>query len=80
MSDKKLIVTRRKLIKSAVAGGAAAVALPRMHFIRDAHAEEYCNMPKGKEVVLGFNVPQTGRRPARTPTRAPTSCAPSSWQ
>ncbi len=60
MSDKKLIVTRRKLIKSAVVGGAAAVALPRMHFIRDAHAEEYCNMPKGKEVVLGFNVPQTG--------------------
>ncbi len=58
MSINDFKLDRRLLMKSGLIGG-AALATP-MHFIKDAHAEDFCNMPKGKSVTLGFNVPQTG--------------------
>ena len=38
---------------------AAAIAAPTF-FVRGAHAADFCNMPTGGTVTLGFNVPQTG--------------------
>ena len=58
MSNDKLIVSRRQLIRTAAGG--AALSVPLLHYVKEAYAEQYCNMPTGKEVVLGFNVPQTG--------------------
>ena len=58
MSIKDIKVDRRLFVKGGIIGG-AALAAP-MHFIKDAHAEAFCNMPKGDSVTLGFNVPQTG--------------------
>lgn len=58
MADKKFIIDRRTALKTGLAG-AAALATPSF-FIRDAWADDFCNIPKGKEVVFGFNVPQSG--------------------
>ena len=58
MANDKLIFTRRTALRTGLAG-AAALATPTF-FIRDAWADDFCNMPKGKEVTFGFNVPQTG--------------------
>ena len=58
MSDPKRNISRRTVLKTGVAG-AAVVAAPTI-FIKDAHAADFCNMPTGKSVTLGFNVPQTG--------------------
>ncbi|SET33471.1 substrate-binding protein [Oceanicella actignis] len=55
MSDK-LIVSRRGLLKTGAAAG-VGLAAP-MVFSRPAWA--YTNEPKGKSVIFGFNVPQTG--------------------
>lgn len=59
--------SRRRLLKASAAGTAGLGALTLggkapLHFVRDAWAEEAIgNFPvKGKSVVLGFNVPQTG--------------------
>ena len=54
--------TRRTILKAGAGAGAFALTsgIAPLHFIRGAHAEAYCNMPTGKTVTLGFNVPQTG--------------------
>ncbi len=54
----KLTLTRRGLLKACAASG-VALAAP-MSFVRGAYAEDFCNMPTGSSVTLGFNVPQTG--------------------
>lgn len=51
-------ISRRKLLQTG-ALGAAAIGMPTF-FTRDAWAGNLCNMPKGGNVVFGFNVPQTG--------------------
>ncbi|MBT3069291.1 substrate-binding protein [Rhodomicrobium sp. Az07] len=58
MTKSKIIVSRRTLLKTGLAG-VATVAAPTF-FIRDAWADDFCNMPKGDTVTFGFNVPQTG--------------------
>lgn len=58
MTDKTFSFSRRTALKTGLAG-AAAIATPTF-FIRDAWADDFCNMPKGSTVTLGFNVPQTG--------------------
>ena len=50
-------VSRRGMLKTGLAG--AAIATSPFHFVRGAHAA-YLNEPKGKSVIFGFNVPQTG--------------------
>ncbi len=59
MSSRKEI-SRRSILKTGAAG-AALMATPYF-FTRGALAagENYRNAPKGGEVILGFNVPQTG--------------------
>ena len=54
----KLTMTRRGLLKAGAASG-IALAAP-MSFVRGAYADDFCNMPTGSSVTLGFNVPQTG--------------------
>ena len=56
MSDFK--ITRRGLLQSTAAAG-AALAAPTI-FSSKAFAAGYLNEPKGKTVTFGFNVPQTG--------------------
>tara|TARA_R110002126_G_scaffold291800_1_gene458971 strand:+ start:49576 stop:50904 length:1329 start_codon:yes stop_codon:yes gene_type:complete len=51
-------MTRRGLLKAGAASG-VALAAP-MSFVRGAYAEDFCNMPTGSTVTLGFNVPQSG--------------------
>nr|WP_201777068.1 substrate-binding protein [Martelella endophytica] len=52
-------MNRRSLLRAGAAAG-VTLAAP-MHFIRGAYAQDMsCNMPTGSNVVLGFNVPQTG--------------------
>ena len=58
MADAKFSIDRRTALKTGL-GGVAALATPTF-FIRDAWADDFCNMPKGKDVVFGFNVPQSG--------------------
>ncbi|EJW12692.1 Branched-chain amino acid ABC transporter, periplasmic substrate- binding protein [Rhodovulum sp. PH10] len=58
MTDKTFSFSRRTALKTGLAG-VAAIATPTF-FIRDAWADDFCNMPKGSTVTLGFNVPQTG--------------------
>jgi len=58
MSDKIIKANRRTVLKTGITG-AAALAAPTF-FVKDAWAADYCNMPTGKTVTLGFNVPQTG--------------------
>ncbi len=55
-------VSRRTILKAGAGAGAFALTsgIAPYHFIRGAHAASYCNMPTGKTVTLGFNVPQTG--------------------
>ena len=57
----KFTLTRRNLLKAGAATG-VALAAP-MHFVRGAYAAEFCNMPAGDTVTLGFNVPQSGPYP-----------------
>ncbi len=59
MSDQKKGVSRRRVLKTGAAGLLATGAAP-MIFTRGAWAQEFRNNPTGSEVVLGFNVPQTG--------------------
>ncbi len=56
MSDNKLKIGRRSVLKTGALVG-SALATP-MFFSNIANA--YTNEPKGKAVTLGFNVPQTG--------------------
>jgi branched-chain amino acid transport system substrate-binding protein len=50
--------TRRGLLKTGAASG-VALATPAI-LTSQAWAADYCNMPKGGSVTLGFNVPQSG--------------------
>jgi len=51
-------VNRRVFLRgSAIAG--ASLAMPTI-FTSASRAQEFCNAPTGANVVLGFNVPQTG--------------------
>ena len=54
----KFTMTRRGLLKAGAASG-VALAAP-MSFVRGAYAQDFCNMPTGGSVTLGFNVPQSG--------------------
>ena len=56
----RFIMNRRSLLRAGAAAG-ITLAAP-MHFVRGAYAQDQmsCNMPTGSNVVLGFNVPQTG--------------------
>lgn len=56
----RFIMNRRSLLRAGAAAG-LTLAAP-MHFVRGAYAQDKmsCNMPTGSNVVLGFNVPQTG--------------------
>ncbi|WP_206057308.1 substrate-binding protein [Nitratireductor sp. XY-223] len=54
----RLTMTRRGLLKAGAASG-VALAAP-LSFVRGAYAEDFCNMPTGSSVTLGFNVPQSG--------------------
>lgn len=58
MSESNSKFTRRGVLKTGAIGG-AALAAPTF-FVRGAHAADFCNMPTGSSVTLGFNVPQTG--------------------
>ncbi len=58
-SDKKPLhtpLTRRSMLKATAA--TAAIGSAPMIFSSKAYA--YANEPKGSDVILGFNVPQTG--------------------
>ena len=60
MSDiLKKSASRRGVVKGGMASVLAASAAPTI-FTSTAQAADYCNMPKGGDVTLGFNVPQTG--------------------
>ena len=54
----KFTINRRDVLKSGAAVG-AGLAAPTI-FTSSAWAAGYTNEPKGKNVILGFNVPQTG--------------------
>ncbi len=58
MSESDRNFTRRTVLKVGAAAG-VVLATP-MLLTRGAHAAEYCNMPTGGTVTLGFNVPQSG--------------------
>jgi ABC-type branched-subunit amino acid transport system substrate-binding protein len=63
MSENRIITasnwSRRNILKAGVASAMAASA--PMFFTRNAWAEDFRNNPaKSKNVILGFNVPQTG--------------------
>ncbi|HEX5999434.1 MAG TPA: branched-chain amino acid ABC transporter substrate-binding protein, partial [Hyphomicrobiaceae bacterium] len=52
-------MNRRHFLRAGATVG-VGLAAP-MHFIRGAYAEDIsCNMPKGKTVTFGWNVPLTG--------------------
>ncbi len=55
-SNKK--ISRRKVVKYGAAAGAATLASP--YFFSKGALAGYLNEPKGGDVTLGFNVPQTG--------------------
>jgi len=55
----KKSASRRGVVKGGMASVLAASAAPTI-FTSTAQAADYCNMPKGGDVTLGFNVPQTG--------------------
>ena len=56
----KLIMNRRRLLRTMGAGAAATLATPAF-FTRGAWAQNYCNSPDNLgKIVFGFNVPQTG--------------------
>jgi branched-chain amino acid transport system substrate-binding protein len=58
MTNFKFPTSRRTLLK---AGGTGLITLATpTFFTRNAWAEDACNMPTGKTVTFGFNVPQTG--------------------
>ncbi len=59
MSKDKNGVNRRKVLKGATAGIVTAGIAPTI-FTKGAWAQEFRNNPTGSEVILGFNVPQTG--------------------
>ena len=61
MSDSKLTIGRRGLLKGGVALGAgmAAPTIFTGNAFADGHGG-YLNAPTGKSVTLGFNVPQSG--------------------
>ncbi len=59
MSNDRNGVNRRKVLKGATAGIVTAGIAPTI-FTKGAWAQEFRNNPTGSEVILGFNVPQTG--------------------
>jgi len=59
MSESDSNFTRRKVLKGSIAAG-VALAMPTLLLRNASAAANYCNMPKGSTVTLGFNVPQTG--------------------
>ena len=59
MSDLIKGVSRRKLIKTGLAGILATGVSPLI-FSKGAWAQEFCNAPTGDTVTLGFNMPLTG--------------------
>ena len=59
MSESDSNFTRRKVLKGSIAAG-VALAMPTLLLRNASAAANYCNMPKGSSVTLGFNVPQTG--------------------
>ncbi len=64
MTDKLKTAASRRTVLKAGAGAAAfsfASGIMPSFFTKDAaYAKEFCNVPKGKSIKLGFNVPQTG--------------------
>jgi len=50
--------SRRGFLKTTALTG-AALAAPTF-FMRNAYAQDFCNMPTGATATFGFNVPQTG--------------------
>ena len=58
MSNSILKPSRRGILKSGAVLG-AGLAAPTL-LLPSAHAADFCNMPTGGSVTLGFNVPQTG--------------------
>ncbi|WEX10647.1 ABC transporter substrate-binding protein [Chelativorans sp. AA-79] len=51
-------ISRRVFLRGSAMAG-AGLAMPTI-FTSASRAQEYCNAPSGANVVLGFNVPQTG--------------------
>jgi branched-chain amino acid transport system substrate-binding protein len=51
--------SRRTILKGGAVGLVTAGVAPLV-FSRGAWAQEFCNNPTGKNVVFGFNIPQTG--------------------
>ena len=55
------IITRRRILKTGLAAGAAGLAAPNFFYTGAlAQSADYCNAPTGDTVTLGFNVPQSG--------------------
>jgi branched-chain amino acid transport system substrate-binding protein len=59
MSELKRGLSRRRLIKTGLAGILATGVSPLI-FSKGAWAQEFCNNPTGDTVTLGFNMPLTG--------------------
>ena len=59
MSDLKRGISRRRVVKTGMAGILATGVSPLI-LSKGAWAQEFCNAPTGDTVTLGFNVPQTG--------------------
>ena len=58
MSNSIINPSRRGVLKGGAVLG-AGLAAPTL-LLPSAHAADFCNMPTGGSVTLGFNVPQTG--------------------
>ena len=59
MTDFRKGISRRTVLRTGLAGIIATGVAPTI-FTRGAFAQEFCNMPKGDTVTLGFNMPLTG--------------------
>ncbi|MGB3025447.1 substrate-binding protein [Paradevosia shaoguanensis] len=59
MTDFRKGISRRTVLRTGLAGIIATGVAPTI-FTRGAFAQEFCNMPKGETVTLGFNMPLTG--------------------
>lgn len=51
-------ITRRVFLQGSATVG-AGLAMPTV-FTSASRAQDFCNAPTGSNLVLGFNVPQTG--------------------
>ena len=59
MSDIKRGISRRRVIKTGMAGVLATGVSPLV-FSKGAWSQEFCNNPTGDTVTLGFVMPLTG--------------------